>query len=186
LARCARGPHPALPEDGEGEARRPPAPPPPRIASISAHPLPPLLQEAAHRGVGFEADRLLVGGVSRCDVASSGEERYARCPIGLVLREPRIAFDDRQRSESRSRAVGLGDRDGAVDGDQRRSRLNLDSDRRHQTAGHRKFAATVDGGHAIRPRARQCDRCRWKQGIRAHRNTRVRSSEIAIPARSPI
>src|SRR5271154_6621690 len=50
----------------------------------------PLLQEPAHGRVGFEADRLLVGGVGRVDVAGSGEERRARRPIGLVLREAPI------------------------------------------------------------------------------------------------
>src|SRR5262245_12552177 len=79
----------------------------------------PSLQKTPHRGVGFEADRQLIGGSSFGRLTDPSQQVGARGPIGLVLREAHIAGDVIERRKADSGAAYFGERDRAVDGNDR-------------------------------------------------------------------
>ena len=58
----------------------------------------PLLQEIAHRRIGLEPDRALIGLVGGRALAGARQQSGARRPIGLVFGEPRVV---RERVQGR-------------------------------------------------------------------------------------
>ncbi len=59
-------------------------------ASVSPDAVAPLLQEAPHRRVGFEADGAVVGFLCRVRVTETAEQTGPRGPVGLILREATV------------------------------------------------------------------------------------------------